>query len=69
MWHNQKEQKIVFPYVKLTNLLSLYTKDFQKVDQQKVDQQKVDQQKVVNPRHQTPQGQPVTTIMMKIMMK
>ena len=22
MWNNQKQQKIVFPYVKLTNLLS-----------------------------------------------
>ena len=26
MWNNQKQQKIVFPYVKLTNLLSFYTR-------------------------------------------
>ena len=32
MWNNQKQQKIVFPYVKLTNLL-LFKLDFQKVDQ------------------------------------
>ena len=32
MWNNQKQQKIVFPYVKLTNLLS-FKLDFQKVDQ------------------------------------
>ena len=32
MWNNQKQQKIVFPYVKLTNLLSCIP-DFQKVDQ------------------------------------
>ena len=24
MWNNQKQQKIVYPYVKLTNLLSFY---------------------------------------------
>ena len=32
MWNNQKQQKIVFPYVKLPNLLSFQI-DFQKVDQ------------------------------------
>ena len=32
MWNNQKQQKIVYPYVKLTNLLS-FKLDFQKVDQ------------------------------------
>ena len=32
MWNNQKQQKIVFPHVKLTNLLS-FKLDFQKVDQ------------------------------------
>ena len=32
MWKNQKQQKIVFPYVKLTNLLS-FKLDFQEVDQ------------------------------------
>ena len=34
MWNNQKQQKIVFPYVKLTNLLSFQTRfPKQKVDQ------------------------------------
>ena len=32
MWNNQKQQKIAFPYVKLTNVLS-FKLDFQKVDQ------------------------------------
>ena len=32
MWNNKKNQKIVFPYVTLTNLLS-FKLDFQKVDQ------------------------------------
>ena len=31
MWNNQKQQKIVFPYVKLTKLL--FQTRFQKVDQ------------------------------------
>ena len=31
MWNNQKQQKAVFTYVKLTNLLS-FKLDFQKVD-------------------------------------
>ena len=33
MWNNQKQQKIVFPYVKLTNLLSFETRFPKKVDQ------------------------------------
>ena len=33
MWNNQKQQKFVFPYLKLSNLLS-FKLDFQKVDQQ-----------------------------------
>ena len=32
MWNNEKQQKSVFPYVKLTNLLS-FKLDCQKVDQ------------------------------------
>ena len=32
MWKNQKQQKVVYPYVKLTNLLS-FKIDFQKVEQ------------------------------------
>ena len=32
MWNNEKQQTIVFPFVKLTNLLS-FKLDFQKVDQ------------------------------------
>ena len=31
MWNNQKQQQIVFPYVKLTNLH--FKLEFQKVDQ------------------------------------
>ena len=48
MWNNQKQQKIVFPYVKLTNLLS-FKLDFQKVDQQYRGQ-------VVNPLKYRSQG-------------
>ena len=33
MWNNKKQTKNVFPYVKLANLLSFQTIDFQKVDQ------------------------------------
>ena len=32
MWNTQKQQKIVIPYVNLTNLL-IFKLDFQKVDQ------------------------------------
>ena len=32
MWNNQKQQKVVFLYVKLTNLLS-FKLDFQEVEQ------------------------------------
>ena len=46
MWNNKKQQKIVFPHVKLTNYYH-FKLDFLKVDQ------------VVNPKHQSPQGQSV----------
>ena len=51
MWNNQKQQKNVFLYVKLTNLLSYLTR-FPKSGP-------TYRGKVVNPRHQTPQGQSV----------
>ena len=51
MKNNQKQQKIVFPYVKVTNLLSFLIR-FPKNGPTYRGQ-------VVNPRHQTPQGQSV----------
>ena len=51
MWNIKKQQKIVFPYVKLTNLLSFWIR-FPKSGPTYMGQ-------VVNPRHQTPQGQSV----------